>query len=97
MKILAIGAHFDDIELGCGGTIARHVREGPLAFPEVHEIRLADGVLPTLRGQLGDMDQPVWIVEREWRENDRVHHGIDHGRGRHPDDAAGMRIGTSAI
>jgi len=28
MNILAIGAHFDDIELGCGGTIARHVAQG---------------------------------------------------------------------
>ena len=28
MKILAIGAHFDDVELGCGGTVARHVRNG---------------------------------------------------------------------
>jgi len=27
-NILAIGAHFDDIELGCGGTIARHVANG---------------------------------------------------------------------
>ena len=25
MNILAIGAHFDDVELGCGGTLARHV------------------------------------------------------------------------
>lgn len=28
MNILAIGAHFDDIELGCGGTLARHVQRG---------------------------------------------------------------------
>jgi LmbE family N-acetylglucosaminyl deacetylase len=28
MNILAIGAHFDDIELGCGGTLARHVHSG---------------------------------------------------------------------
>lgn len=28
MKILAIGSHPDDIELGCGGTIAKHVRNG---------------------------------------------------------------------
>jgi len=28
MKILAIGAHFDDVELGCGGTLARYKREG---------------------------------------------------------------------
>ena len=27
-NILAIGAHFDDIELGCGGTVARHVANG---------------------------------------------------------------------
>jgi LmbE family N-acetylglucosaminyl deacetylase len=27
-NVLAIGAHFDDIELGCGGTVARHVSEG---------------------------------------------------------------------
>lgn len=24
MKILAIGAHFDDVELGCGGTLLKH-------------------------------------------------------------------------
>lgn len=28
MRILAIGAHYDDLELGCGGTLARHVRDG---------------------------------------------------------------------
>ena len=28
MKVLAIGAHFDDVELGCGGTLARHVESG---------------------------------------------------------------------
>jgi len=28
MNILAIGAHFDDVELGCGGTLARHVKSG---------------------------------------------------------------------
>ena len=27
-KILAIGAHFDDIELGCGGSLAKHTKEG---------------------------------------------------------------------
>jgi len=34
MNILAIGAHFDDIELGCGGTLAKHVANGDhvLAF-----------------------------------------------------------------
>jgi LmbE family N-acetylglucosaminyl deacetylase len=28
MRILAVGAHPDDIELGAGGTIARHVNKG---------------------------------------------------------------------
>jgi LmbE family N-acetylglucosaminyl deacetylase len=28
MKVLAIGAHADDIELGVGGTISRHTAEG---------------------------------------------------------------------
>ena len=28
MNVLAIGAHFDDVELGCGGTLARHARNG---------------------------------------------------------------------
>jgi len=28
MNILAIGAHFDDVELGCGGALARHALQG---------------------------------------------------------------------
>lgn len=32
MNILAIGAHFDDIELGCGGALARHVAQGDNVF-----------------------------------------------------------------
>lgn len=28
MKVLAVGAHPDDIELGAGGTVARHAKEG---------------------------------------------------------------------
>lgn len=28
MNVLAIGAHFDDVELGCGGTLAKHVAMG---------------------------------------------------------------------
>jgi LmbE family N-acetylglucosaminyl deacetylase len=39
MKILAIGAHPDDIELGAGGTIAKHVNVGD----EVHFLVLTCG------------------------------------------------------
>ena len=28
MNILAVGAHYDDVELGCSGTIINHVRKG---------------------------------------------------------------------
>lgn len=28
MNVLAIGAHFDDVELGCGGSLAKHVAKG---------------------------------------------------------------------
>ena len=28
MNILSIGAHFDDVELGCGGALARHAMQG---------------------------------------------------------------------
>lgn len=27
-NILAVGAHADDVEIGCGGTVARHVKRG---------------------------------------------------------------------
>lgn len=32
MNILAIGAHFDDVELGCGGSIAAHVCNGDKVY-----------------------------------------------------------------
>jgi LmbE family N-acetylglucosaminyl deacetylase len=28
VNVLAIGAHFDDVELGCGGALARHAAKG---------------------------------------------------------------------
>jgi LmbE family N-acetylglucosaminyl deacetylase len=31
MKILAVGAHPDDVELGCGATLARYISEGATA------------------------------------------------------------------
>ena len=32
MNVLAIGAHFDDVELGCGGALARHSDGGDHVF-----------------------------------------------------------------
>lgn len=30
MRILAIGAHFDDIEIGCAGTLIQHIKKGDI-------------------------------------------------------------------
>ena len=35
MNVLAIGAHFDDIELGCGGALAKHAAAGDRVFAYV--------------------------------------------------------------
>lgn len=35
MRVLAIGAHYDDIELGCGGTLVKHVAEGDEVYAYV--------------------------------------------------------------
>ena len=40
IKVLVIAAHPDDEVLGCGGTIARHIKKGD----EVHVVILAEGV-----------------------------------------------------
>lgn len=32
MRVLAIGAHYDDVEIGCGGTLLKHIERGD----EVH-------------------------------------------------------------
>lgn len=32
MNILAIGAHFDDVELGCAGSLAKHIHNGDRVF-----------------------------------------------------------------
>ena len=32
MNVLAIGAHFDDVELGCGGSLARHIANNDTVY-----------------------------------------------------------------
>lgn len=46
MKVLSLGAHPDDIELGCGGTIVRHVARGD----EVTILVMTSGGRGTLDG-----------------------------------------------
>jgi bacillithiol biosynthesis deacetylase BshB1 len=47
LDVLAIGAHPDDVELGCGGTLARLAREGRKV-----------GILHLTRGEMGTRGTP---------------------------------------
>ena len=41
MNILAIGAHGDDIELGCGGSLAKHAAQGDKIFRLAQKFEIA--------------------------------------------------------
>jgi bacillithiol biosynthesis deacetylase BshB1 len=56
LDILAIGAHPDDVELGCGGTLIRHVRMG-------HKV----GIVDLTRGETGTRGTPE-IRDKEGRD-----------------------------
>jgi len=47
LDVLAIGAHPDDIELSCGGTVAKLVKQGKSV-----------GILDLTRGELGTRGTP---------------------------------------
>lgn len=53
MKVLAIGAHYDDIEIGCAGTLMKHIKKGDEVFMAVthtDEFRTGD-ILTRLKEQ----------------------------------------------
>ena len=58
MKILAIGAHFDDLELGCGGSLLRWISEG-------HEVT---GLIVTESGYKNESGQDIRSTESAQRE-----------------------------
>ena len=58
MNILAIGAHFDDVELGCGGALAKHVSEGDDVYVYV----------PTVSGFTGSKNQTIRTNEVALKE-----------------------------
>jgi LmbE family N-acetylglucosaminyl deacetylase len=60
MNILAIGAHYDDIELGCGGSLAKHVANGDKVYAYVatksgfvnhQNIEVRSNAIATLEGE----------------------------------------------
>ncbi|HEX8581293.1 MAG TPA: PIG-L deacetylase family protein [Acidimicrobiales bacterium] len=74
MRVLAIGAHPDDVELGCGGALLRHAARGD----EVH-------LLVMTVGELGDGGRAVRRAEQE-RAVERLGAARLHW-GRFPDGA----------
>ena len=58
MNILAIGAHFDDVELGCGGALAKHALQGDNVYVFV----------ATVSGFTNQYDQSVRTSEVARRE-----------------------------
>lgn len=61
MRVLAIGAHPDDLEILCGGTLARFVREG-------HEVTMCHASV----GDRGSFDRDAPLVEIRAREAQRA-------------------------
>ena len=53
IDILAIGAHPDDIELGAGGTLIKHVNMG-----------CSVGMLDLTRGELGTEEMQISEIKR---------------------------------
>ena len=70
MNVLAIGAHFDDVELGCGGTLAKWAREGC----ELFHLVLTDGSKGTWDAAV-DQAELVVTRQREQRHAARILRG----------------------
>jgi LmbE family N-acetylglucosaminyl deacetylase len=73
MRILAIGAHPDDIEFGCGGTLSKYARQGH----EIFMLVMTDGASG------GD----VAIRRREQEESARILKATKLFWGEYPDTA----------
>lgn len=98
MRVLAIGAHPDDIEIGCGGTLLRHLAEGD----EVHALVLTGGeggnANPRTRGREAEAAAKTMSVTslRFGRIDAREMHCVRHEYGdviiRVVDDVAPDRV-----
>lgn len=63
MNILAIGAHFDDVELGCGGALAKHTSSGDQVTVYV---ATKSGYANGLSSQLGQVQTPPPRARKPW-------------------------------
>jgi bacillithiol biosynthesis deacetylase BshB1 len=67
VDILAIGAHPDDVELSCGGTLAKHIKEGrKVAIVDLTEGELGSrGTVTTRYEEAADAAKILGVVERK--------------------------------
>jgi len=75
VKILAIGVHPDDIELGCSGTLIKHVLKGD----EVHLLDLTQGELGsrgTIETRYSEADAALKIIGAQSRHNLKLRDGF---------------------
>jgi N-acetylglucosamine malate deacetylase 1 len=81
LDLLVFGPHPDDLEIGLGGTIARHVAQGS-------SVGLCDmtagemGSNGTVEQRLAEAERARAVLGAEWRENLRL---PDREIGKHPD------------
>jgi LmbE family N-acetylglucosaminyl deacetylase len=68
MRILAIGAHPDDIEFGCGGTLLKYARQGHEVFLLVMTDGGGGGEGPTRRAEQERAGRILRIAKLFWGE-----------------------------
>lgn len=68
VDVLVFGPHADDLELGLGGTIARHAAEGlRVGLCDLTRAELSSNGTPEQR--LGEADEAARVLGAVWREN----------------------------
>jgi LmbE family N-acetylglucosaminyl deacetylase len=68
MRILAIGAHPDDIEFGCGGTLIKYARQGHDVFLLVMTEGGGSGDCSVRRKEQGEAAQVLRVAKLFWGE-----------------------------
>jgi len=68
MRILAIGAHPDDIEIGCGGTLIKYARQGHEVFLLVMTEGGGSGDAPIRRKEQEEAARILRVAKLFWGE-----------------------------
>lgn len=68
MRILAIGAHPDDIEFGCGGTLIKYARQGHEVFLLVMTDGSGGGDVTTRRQEQAESARILRVTKMFWGE-----------------------------